>query len=402
MPLIAVLPDHDRGLAVLYSSQALYLVHETFCFYTIELALRTPEESNAIQLVLDGVPPRADQLVKLRAAPNFKELMKMGDCTIEPSNSGVWDFRETFFEPTLKTNIAYEGPAAWAEITTVRHDSVVTYEGQRASVPRFTRFDVRTDGKICLISASGDRVAADSVNVVRLGVLLARRRVEEMRWLRAWVNSQIRHRPHASFITRFYSYDRDDTGSLERLGVAGRLNGTTMALTLKAFVDLSGQPGLSAYNETPTSDIWVVGYGASSVNVRSPRVRLDEHTEPRPTGLTLFTQREDSPQSPMWESHFVPRLHVAEFQSEHLVTPRRNVRWEIEWVGEVPGVTIRGVLSELVKYLSPVAVLIALVSIYAPDRATELVPILLIAYFLIVLVALTAYHHVPAIRRFFM
>lgn len=395
MSLVAVLPDRECDLAVLYASEVHYLVDSEYSFVTLELAIETGEDCRALAVVLDGVPPSTTRQAELPNSRNFRELLRISQCTITP-NGQVWDFRDSFFDANLVTNRGYEGPDEWSRIVPVEYGHRVRQYGMDWAVPEFTERAFRSDGPISVLDLGQPDFFSSRRIRLRVGFFLTRRRLTETNRWKRWWDSHWRHRPRMSFVTRYFTYSSKDYHHFGHLNVINRLQRSSLALTLEPFA--GGEYADLA--RTPTSDLWVVGYGPTGVAVRAPRVRLDEDAVARPTGYGLYTQTEENDDSPYWEAHFVPAQHIVQLQAQPRVRPRQDFPFEIQWYGELPGVTARRIAHAGARFLGIPAILLTLINVYAPDQAGALIPVLLALYLVIVILSLWAWHHLPALRRF--
>ena len=399
MCLIAVVADKVCDLDVWYASIACYLIDAKYSFVTVELAISPSVDCKEVVLVLDGEPPSTAKRKAIQSGRNFRELIRISQSTVRPSN-GVWDFRETIFDSELVTNKGYEGPEEWRVITSIDHDSVLFY-GRETAVPRFAGADLRSNRGLSLLTLSGAEIRAGSLALLRVGFFLSRHFVRSGRGWRAslnsWWRTQWRHRPRRTFRTPYYTYSLGDYEALRNLGVARKLDQSRLWLRLEPFTRLDSNR-YDSWRDATSSDLWVVGYGSSGVEIRSPRERLDEELTTRPTGYALYTQRDEDPDSPYGQAHLRLGKHFPHLEATASVLPRNDVLADIQWYGEIAGTTIRSYLHHLLVYMALLSLAVGLSIAYFGD-VRGLVPILLVAYVVLVVAGVWAWQKLPVVSR---
>jgi hypothetical protein len=396
--VLAIVADHDCHVSVDYLSIAHYLIHGRYSYVTIEAAVRPSADCNAISLVLDGVLPGRKMLWWLQETWNFRELRDISQLTLRANAAGVWDFRDTFFHPDLRTNRGYEGPPEWRALNTIRDDQTIEMLGQEARIPHFGSTDVTRRGNLSLLRLGQSVLAANELSAIRVGFFLRRRTLKRQSLPFAIAERLLSHRPKTSFVTRVYTYSVDDEPDLDKLGVRRRLDASTLALTLAPFVKRV-EGAAKDYADEVSSDLWIVGYARASVALQTPEAPPEEPTSRATFGL--FTQEREYHSSPFWDVHFRFGRNVPEWRGLDTTEPVKDFRYQIRWEAELPGLTLRNASQMLwpIVALTGLGLALSANNILATSAAD--VVLAAVGLYVALLVILAARMYVPPVRRFF-
>ena len=170
-----------------------------------------------------------------------------------------------------------------------------------------------------------------------------------------------------TFVTRFFDYDTKRDGPV--LGnLQQRVESSRLSLTLEPFAIRNNWA--EVHRQTPTTDLWVVGWAPNSVRVVSPRDLVGNPAQAE-THWGLFPQKERS-RVALWDLHLYPAANIVELQDLAETPARTDLREEIEqiaWTATIPSLTVGRFLRELSDRSNiPAFILTVFIAIWSSEQ----------------------------------